>query len=162
MRDNKRRVLKTVLIILTVFQLAFIFSQSLFDAPSSTEESSTVLEIVKPIFELFVGKGNVTENLVRKCAPFAEFAVLGALTAALARLYGTRRCLRYVFALLCCLAAAVADESIQLISDGRSAEVRDVLIDLAGAAAGVAVAIVLTAVIKRIKGSIKNEKRNEN
>ena len=162
MKNDKHRALKTVLIILTVLQLAFIFSQSLFDAPSSTEESSWVLETVKPIFELFVGKGNVTENLVRKCAHFAEFAVLGALTAALASLFGTRRHLRYVFALLCCLATAVADESIQLVSDGRSAEVRDVLIDLAGAAAGVGAAIVLLILIKKFKGSIKNEKRTEN
>ena len=161
MRDNKRRALKTVLIILTVLQLAFIFSQSLFDAPSSTEESSTVLKIVKPLFELFVGKGNVTENLVRKCAHFAEFAVLGVLTAALARLYGRRRGLRYVFGLLCCLASAVADESIQLISDGRSAEVRDVLIDLAGAAAGIIFILIILIIRNTIKGHARYERSKD-
>ncbi len=157
MSGKKRRALTATVAALTVLQLAFIFGQSLLDAPSSGEESSFVTEIVTPVFELFVGKGNVTETLVRKAAHFTEFAVLGALAAALSFLLGKRRLLHYTFALLCCLAAAVADESIQLAVSGRSGEVRDVLIDLSGAFFGVALAVMIVLIISTVKGHKRSE-----
>ena len=159
--SKKRRALTVTVAVLTVLQLAFIFGQSLVDAPTSSGESGFVMKLVTPVFELFVGKGNVTENLIRKTAHFAEFAVLGALTASLSYLLGKRRPLHFVFTLLCCLAAAVTDESIQLFSSGRSAEVRDVLLDLAGAAAGTAVALTVILIIRRIKGRTSHEKTSD-
>ena len=149
--DKKRSVLSTVLIVLTVLQLVFIFSQSLFDAPASNEESGFIMKIVTPVFELFVGKGNVTMAIIRKTAHFVEFAVLGALTASLAAIYGKRQYLSFAFSLLCCLAAAVTDESIQLLSDGRSGQISDVLLDLSGAAVGTAAIILILLIRKAAK-----------
>ena len=162
MAKKKSRALTVAVTVLTVLQLVFIFSQSLLDAPASSEESGFVLKIVTPVLEIFVGKGNVTEAIVRKTAHFTEFAVLGALTAWLSYLLGKRRPLHYVFTLLCCLAAAVTDESIQLLVSGRSGEVRDVLIDFSGAAAGTAVIMIIILIINRIKGQTTNEKSSDN
>ncbi len=159
---RKRRALTVILVVLTVLQLAFIFAQSLLDAPSSSEESSSVLELVRPFFELFVGKGNVTESLVRKCAHVAEFAVLGALASSLSFVIGKRRPVHFVFVLLCSLAVAVTDESIQLFSDGRSGEIRDVLIDSSGAAFGIIITLTAIFIIIKIKGRSRHEKQSDN
>ena len=109
MNGKKRKTAAVAVAILTVLQLAFIFSQSILDAPSSSEESSFVLKIVTPVFEIFVGRGNVTEALVRKAAHFTEFAVLGVLGMTLSNLLGKKRGVHTAFVLLCCLAAAVTD-----------------------------------------------------
>ena len=158
---RKHRALTAALIVLTVLQLAFIFGQSLLDAPSSSGESGSVLDFVKPFFELFVGKGNVTETLVRKCAHITEFAVLGALSASLSFVIGKRRPLHFVFVLLCTLAAAVTDESIQLLSPGRSGEIRDVLIDVSGAVSGIVLTLAVIFIIIRIKGRGRHEKQSD-
>ena len=71
---KKQRVALLVVIILT---LAFIWGNSLLSREQSSDESAWVLQLVTPVLELFVGKGRVTEHLVRKLAHFTEFALLG-------------------------------------------------------------------------------------
>lgn len=42
-------------------------------------QSGRVGELLRPLLELVVGQGGVTDHLVRKLAHFTEYAVLGAL-----------------------------------------------------------------------------------
>ena len=62
---------------------------------------------------------------------------------------------RYIFVFLCAMAAAVIDETIQLFSDGRSAEVADVLLDSGGALAGIILFLAAASLIRpaRRRGS---------
>lgn len=126
------------LVALIFASLAFIWGQSLFSRSTSTEESLWVLSIFDSVF----GEGVFTDHIVRKLAHVTEYAVLGA---ELYLFFG-----RYRLAIAHGLFAAVADESLQMLSD-RSAEVKDVLIDFSGVMAGAALCFLLAALIYRIK-----------
>lgn len=81
--------------------------------------------------------------IVRKAAHFSVYAVLGALGAAAA--YSFR--INSLSAFIYCVLFAASDEIHQYFVPGRSCELRDFLIDLAGAAAGIAMAAIVVAVI---------------
>ena len=130
--------------ILTLCWVALIFSFSLQPADASSQVSSgllrTLLETFLPglLEKLSTAQLEMLEFLVRKCAHFTEFAILGALSAltvAQMRLRRGRLC-----AIAFCVLVACADEMIQLCSDGRAARLVDVLLDSAGALVGIWVA----------------------
>ncbi len=94
--------------------------------------------------------------LVRKAAHFSEFALLGALMCMLlARPDGRGR---FWWPEIICLCVAAIDETIQLMSDGRAAQLRDVVLDLSGATAGVLCACILLAVL----GAVQKRKIGRN
>ena len=129
--------------------MAVIWGHSMIPASGSSEESRIVGEIVKPVLEVVVGKGNVTDHLVRKLAHFTEYMVLGCLMganvavrvrmyrgAAAANVPAMGSWFFWSYGLLLCLAVAVIDESIQIFSPGRGPQVTDVLLDTSGSLAG--------------------------
>ena len=116
---NVRRTRRFLLLLLAVW-LLFIWVHSMIPARSSAAESRWVGQLITPVLELFTGKGNVTDHLVRKLAHFYEYAAL----------------FHWSYALLCTLAVAVIDESIQLLATGRGAQVQDILLDTAGSLTG--------------------------
>ena len=97
-------------------------------------------EIVRRVFESvssFVpGEFETLHTLFRKSAHFFSYLVLGLLLVRAFRASGTglKRALWWAFAFSAFYAAT--DEVHQLFIPGRSGEARDVLIDSAGAAAG--------------------------
>ena len=130
-----RRIL-TVLLILT---LAFIWGHSMAPADDSSAESGFVLQLITPLLEIFTGKGNVTEHLVRKLAHFAEYMVLGVELGGL--FGGDLR--KYLIAATHGLLAAFVDETIQLFVSGRSGQVQDVWLDLSGICLGAGIAALI-------------------
>ena len=136
---KKRENLLVFIIFLT---LAFIWGHSLMSREVSSEESGFVMQLLTPLLELFVGKGNVTEHLVRKLAHFSEFALLGAELC----LYFTGKRKRKSAGLLLALAhglfAAFFDETLQIFS-GRGPMIQDVWIDFAGVITGALCILVL-------------------
>lgn len=144
MKRGKVRTAQWVLLALT---LAFIWGHSCMPVPSSQAESGWFTRCLTPLLEPFVGRGNVTEHLVRKLAHFTEFAALGAQLLLLrreAKRTDALRALEYAFF------AAFLDESIQILS-ARGAQIADVWLDAAGAAFGIALAFGLRR-IKRNAG----------
>lgn len=84
--------------------------------------------------------------LVRKAAHFSEYMLLGFfLGLLLVRENGKGR---FFLSELLCLAVAAVDESIQMFSEGRSPQLRDVCVDISGAALGLVVALTLLAVLR--------------
>lgn len=143
-----------ILVIAIVLTLAFIWGNSLIDKEHSARESGFVMNLLTPILELVVGKGNVTEHLVRKLAHFCEFALLGAEL----EWFFCIRCSKtdsetltrgaFLLAVTHGMFSAVADETIQIFS-GRGSQLKDVLLDSSGALFGALFAlIVLTVVLK--------------
>lgn len=111
--------------------------------PASDNQSLAVvgwLDGVLPAFAAWLGPA--ANFVVRKCAHFLEYSVMGLLWAqALAPWVGkVHRSRRMVLALVAGVAVAVVDETIQLSVPGRSGQVTDVLLDSAGVAFGIAVA----------------------
>ncbi|MBE7005271.1 MAG: VanZ family protein [Ruminococcaceae bacterium] len=138
------RVAQWLFLLLT---LAFIWGNSCIPVAVSDEQSKTVTEHVKPQLEAAVGKGKVTNQLVRKLAHFTEFAALGFQILLLRRentpLSAARAAELGFF-------AAFSDESIQVLSN-RGAQITDVWLDTAGVAFGVLAALLLRFLYLRLR-----------
>lgn len=145
---RRKTQIKTILVVLLALLLAFIWLHSMMSAEDSAEESQRVGQFLTPFLELLVGEGNVTDHLVRKLAHFCEYGALGILAGALLLVKKESGIFRWSYALLCALAVAVIDESIQILADGRGAQVQDVLLDTAGSLTGL-LAVWLIAVLVR-------------
>ncbi len=145
---RRKTQIKTILVVLLALLLAFIWLHSMMPAEDSAEESQRVGQFLTPFLELLVGEGNVTDHLVRKLAHFCEYGALGILVGALLLVKKESGIFRWSYALLCALAVAVIDESIQLLADGRGAQVQDVLLDTAGSLTGL-LAVWLIATLVR-------------
>ena len=91
----------------------------------------------------------LTEHFIRKLAHFTEFAVLGALAGLL---FGGR-CqhlwIGLLFAAMTGVATALCDETIQLFVPGRTGQIPDVWIDVAGTAVGAVLALAVPAIRRR-------------
>ena len=132
---RKVEKLEKLLAVFIVLTLIFIWGQSVMDRELSSEESGFVMRLVTPVLELIVGKGRVTEHLVRKIAHFCEYALLGAEMSLF--FAGKRRRKRegLLLAMAHGLFVAFVDETIQIFS-GRGPAITDVWIDFAGITAG--------------------------
>ena len=129
---------------LTILIMLFIFCQSALPAELSQQESGVVVRFLAGITGLDEG---LVSFVVRKGAHFLEYLVLGI------SLFWTVRDLRTRSGRLPDESAgkavlapwvvgalyAVTDEVHQYFVPGRSCELRDVLIDACGVAAGVAI-----------------------
>ena len=182
---NISRRLKTLYILLACW-IAFIWIHSMIPAEASSEESQFVGRLIRPILEIFIGQGAVTDFIVRKLAHFSEYAILGMLLCGILltrlsmaasvstatesakiitstdadvsdskslcsgernRTFAMRAVTSWYhwsYILLLVLAVAVVDESIQLITPGRSSQVTDVLIDTSGGLTGIVVLRILS------------------
>lgn len=131
-----RKRLVRIITLLLIGMLLFIWKNSVESQAVSAARSGMVREWLEPFLEHFVGKGNVTDHLVRKLAHFAEYALYGALLGAwllAARRWKWRNVL---YCLLIGLCTAGIDETIQIFT-GRGPMVRDVLLDFSGVCCGV-------------------------
>ena len=152
MNPRKRN---TVLTVLAVLLVLFIWGQSLLPTEDSAAESGWVLELVTPVLELFVGKGRVTDHLVRKLAHFTEFTALGLVFTLL---FGWGQ--SWKRKLLACnlgLIAALLDETVQLFSH-RGSQVQDIWLDFAGVVFGSLLALAYMCMRGRLhNGKLKME-----
>lgn len=141
---------KKILILLIVFTLLFIWGNSVFDKEHSSWESNFVLELLTPVLEIFLGKGNVTEHFVRKLAHFSEFFALGAELLwffSLTRNGKEQPSFRSaLLALSHAVLSALTDETIQIFS-GRGSAIPDIWLDIAGAASGILIAYLALLII---------------
>ncbi|MBM4761372.1 VanZ family protein [Bacillus sp. B15-48] len=112
-----------------------------------TETIAEKVEKIAPNMEFNAGSLNHT---VRKNAHFFNFFVLGMLV-----MFALRRCGKFQgyrrigIVLTICILYAVFDEVHQLFIPGRSAEIKDVLIDGAGASVGVIVYLVIRWIFRK-------------
>lgn len=88
------------------------------------------------------------DHYFRKCTHAAVYFILALLTVNALSRSGVKGKKRYLLAFLLCALYAGSDEFHQLFVPGRGGQVRDVLIDSAGAAAGLC--IVWGRTLKRI------------
>ena len=149
---------KIIFAILTLLWVAVIFSFSLQPGEVSGSLSGSflnkVLEWFAPgVFEKLETMPqeqlDIWHVVLRKCAHFTEFAVLGVLSSL--TLLQTKVSRRVLVAMAFCLVVASIDETLQLFVDGRAGRVVDVIIDGAGALSGVGVISALRSVYKLLK-----------
>ncbi|GIN13584.1 hypothetical protein J26TS2_34510 [Shouchella clausii] len=127
----------------TILWMATIFLLSHQPATDSSQLSLGVLDFllqslsaIAPQIEMHA---DVLHTVVRKCAHFGAYFILGILMLNGLRQVGSKGAGAAVLALCICFLYAVTDEIHQLFIPGRSGQFTDVLIDTAGAAAGIGI-----------------------
>ena len=100
----------------------------------------------------------LTEHLVRKAAHFTEYAGLGFLLAmntgaGMVPVFSLTRIAKANFTAAFCL--PFIDETIQLFVEGRSGQITDVWLDMAGIVTG----IMVTAGFMKMTGALKTGRK---
>lgn len=143
---NKRFIFITITLIWT----ALIFSFSLQSGEVSGDLSGSVLEALLGFFMPGVlespEKLELFHLILRKCAHFTEFMILGVLSSI--TLKHMKVGYKSIIGLGYCVLIASLDETLQLFVSGRAGRVQDVLIDSAGALAGIVVVFICFKFIK--------------
>ena len=143
---NKRFIFITITLIWT----ALIFSFSLQSGEVSGDLSGSVLEVLLGFFMPGVlespEKLELFHLILRKCAHFTEFMILGVLSSI--TLKHMKVGYKSIIGLGYCVFIASLDETLQLFVSGRAGRVQDVLIDSAGALAGIVVVFICFKFIK--------------
>lgn len=135
---------KIIFIISTIIWTAVIFSFSLQSGEVSGDLSGSVLEAILGFFMPGVlespEKLELFHLILRKCAHFSEFMILGVLSTIAVKYMKVGY--KSIIGLGYCVLIASLDETLQLFVSGRAGRVQDVLIDSAGALVGVLVVII--------------------
>ncbi len=143
---NKHRQL----VILIIITLAFIWGNSILPACVSAGISGSLMRFICSLTS-FASTGDVSDGHLRKFAHAFEFACLGTELIMLVRC----NIKKYISsAILFGLTTALIDETIQLFSEGRSSQVKDIWIDMLGFFIGTI--ITLTA-LKHIRTKRKQK-----
>ena len=128
-----RRIFLTVYIVLLVLWLSFIFYNSASNGAKSTQQSDRVVKILLSVLRKFDSEAMVDATVVRTTAHFTEFFILGFLYCIGSFFIKASRLSLFFHSLSLSLFTAFADETIQLFSAGRGAEVTDIWTDFLGA-----------------------------
>ena len=132
---------KLLFTIITFTWVCVIFSFSLQTGEASSEVSGSLVE---KLIALFMSNAQIAaeqiaflEHVLRKCAHFTEFLVLGILSSITLGYWQLRHEAWCAFGF--CVAVAVIDETLQLFISGRCGNVKDVMIDSVGAVVGIVI-----------------------
>lgn len=123
--------------IVLVCYILFIYSNSMTPAVVSSRESGTVLNWLHQILDsMGLSALWLTEHIIRKCAHFGEYAILGVLLTKTLEKTDFDRQSRLFFQLFLTVFLPFVDETIQIFTPGRSAQVSDVWLDISGVIVG--------------------------
>ena len=151
--DSARRPTWTRWAVACACWVAFVWGHSLIQGPESSLESGMVVALLRPAFEaLGILDADLMSLIVRKCAHFSEYAVLGVLTCCCVRARRRETGRLPLPAGLLAALVPVVDECIQLGVPGRTGQPADVLIDLAGLVTGALLAALVARVRARRTG----------
>ena len=132
--------------------LAAIFYLSNQPASQSGAMSLVLTENILLLAEKIIPELDLTaediHNSLRKTAHFFIFLLLGLLMMSLVKSMKIRSLTAAVLALGICMVLAVLDETHQYFIEGRSAEMRDVVIDSLGAIVGIGLFLVGERLVK--------------
>ena len=124
---------------LTFLWLCVIWGNSLLPGSQSSQVSGWVGELLEKILPFLNMGADSAMLILRKLGHFSEFAVLGVLLTWFCGMLKSR----LFTPILCGIAVACADETIQLFVPGRHGCVTDVLIDSAGVITGVLLLLLI-------------------
>ncbi|MDX8363735.1 VanZ family protein [Cytobacillus sp. IB215665] len=130
--------------VITWMMLIFYLSSQVEEQSDnlSTNITKVIIESaekVSPQSEFSLYKMN---RLVRKNAHFIAYLVLGMLVVFALRSSGKSGLKSFGVALMICVLYAISDELHQLFVPGRGAQMRDVIIDSAGAIVGISMSFL--------------------
>lgn len=131
---NKKQ---TALVVVTILFVFTMFSFSLLPSNESSSQSDFFLDLINSLLKALRIYITVTAHIVRKTAHFTEYFIYGnLLTLTVGKITNNLKNNRFMI-LFFALLVPVIDETLQCFSFGRSAEVKDVLLDFTGCIAGI-------------------------
>ena len=140
MTATKKR--KTICLLLTMANLAFIWGNSLMNGADSGALSGGILAWINSDMGLGEEGEEILHLLIRKGAHFTEFACLGMLLAWHFGMADVKGAALGAYPLLGGLLAACTDETIQIFVDGRGSSLMDVWVDTFGVLTGITVLLL--------------------
>lgn len=150
--SKKDKIVYAILSLLLFATISFIWLMSVKDVKASTQQSSTIKDVIQGVCDAFLGKDTVvvSHNFVRKLAHFSEFFGLGVILCALfwySRAFKVKNFFEIIF-----IGAFIAlvDESLQALTD-RSPSILDVLLDTSGVLLAILMFVLVLFIIKKIK-----------
>ena len=150
-----RKVISWLLVILW---MGLIFYLSHQPATQSSDLSSGLTERILAVIDRVISGLDINvenfHHLIRKGAHFFAYFVLGILVTSALRTHSLVGWRHFFIACLICVVYAVSDEVHQLFIPGRAGQVKDVMIDSAGAFVGIAGYFVFERLIGRLKGNV--------
>ena len=150
---NKKALALWIITIIWMIVI-FLFSNSVGSVSTSKSKKITydMVNIVekKKTEEEKKEKVEQIHPVIRKIAHAFEYAVLCILLIISLKYSNIRNNRLYLTALLTCIVYAISDELHQLFISGRSGELRDVIIDTAGATIGLIIYDLIEKIIKSI------------
>ena len=130
---------RSIVSLLLIFQMIFIFIMSSFGSDFSSAQSGQIIQALRQVFPNLNNTSHLDASIlvfiVRKTAHFTEYAILGILF--FRQFFPQKNGSRYfILAILFSFFYACTDEIHQLFIPGRSGQFTDVLIDTLGALFG--------------------------
>ncbi len=128
---------RIILMLLLLIWMFVVFSFSNQDATTSTGTSNIIVLKVAEAFDIVEQDGiDQISFVVRKLAHFTLYAVGGIISFGLLSTYSTNLKKKFLISEIICMLYAISDEIHQSFVPGRSAEIKDVVIDSLGAFCG--------------------------
>lgn len=148
----------TILLVLMIFQMLFIFAMSSFGPDSSNAQSNFFVDLISGLMPIKTGPMEPSFDLktliffVRKTAHFTEYAILGLLFYLNLRHHSSQKQSPKFFALAILFSAlyACTDEFHQLFVPGRTGQPFDVLVDTLGATFGCLIVLAVQKIRSRL------------
>ena len=134
-----KKIIKLTLVILWMLLIFFFSNQRAED--SSKLSDGIIVKVVNVFVDKELSKEKQEEilekytTLVRKTAHFIIYLILGILVVNLLCEYNIKQII--LISLFICMLYSISDEFHQLFIDGRSGEIRDILIDTIGSLVGI-------------------------
>ena len=136
--------------VVTCLMALLIWGNSLVPGSGSGSLSLTVMEAIRDFLRgVGLPYAWVTNFVVRKCAHFTEYMVLGILATHAFDFEGRRT----FDVLMMIFMVPFVDETIQLFVPGRAGMITDVMIDCCGAATGVVLRYLLRPLMRAKKAA---------
>ncbi len=129
---NKRKILSWVLFLGWLLMIFFFSSQN---GEESGNLSNGILLFIEKVTHVPL-TNEIASFIIRKCAHFTEYMVLGILTIQLYSEYYPVNKKYFFLALLFCTVYAISDEIHQLFIENRAGNIYDVTIDSLGSMFG--------------------------
>lgn len=144
---TKKNIVSGIIAVAAVLLcMGMIFFFSSQDASESTMMSDRFAFLLRWPFAV---------KILRKCAHFSEFALLGFLTALAVKNFEKKKFILAAFAISAAYAAT--DELHQLFVEGRACRFFDFGVDCSGALAGIAFAALMIYLFSRLRGGKKDD-----
>lgn len=157
----RKKIIVSILAVVIWMVGIFVFSEMKGDTSNGLS-----IGIVEQITSTSIIASNKLNYIFRKAMHATEYCVLSILIYNILSIFQFKRWKCYVLAILLCFLYACTDEFHQLFVNGRTSQLKDVLIDSGGACIGVLILYTLHKIRQKVlpkqeKVDILNDVKNK-